>query len=89
MEEGSRSSGRKEIRHKLKGRNTSYSNERMGENTERLRRGECLNVTVKGAYEMVSNLSVKEELGICTKGVRGLRKAIIFSRMAGCVRGLK
>ena len=43
---------------------------------------------MKGAYEMVSNLSVKEELGICKKGVRGLRKAIIFSRMAGCVRSL-
>ena len=48
-------------RHKLKGRSTSHSNERMGENTRKTReRGGKGGATLKGACEMVLNFLVKE-----------------------------
>lgn len=57
-------------RHKLKGRSTSYSNERMGENTRKTREREekwGAVAALKGVYEMVW----RRRLGIYKKKKQG------------------
>lgn len=61
---------------------------KMGENTERLRRKVCVGGAVKGAYEMVSNFSVKEGAWnlYTNKRSEGLSTKFIYNKMTGCVK---
>lgn len=80
-------------RHGLKGKNTSYSDERMGEYVERLRREEEIVCMVAGdskgcirdGFKLFSKGGGLEST---KKGLEGLRTKIIFSTMAECVRSL-